>query len=577
MATRGDEECIEVRLKASDIDRISAAFEVDVVTPETLRRPYAIPVHVQRAVGYTRDFERLLEKGNVRAIDHGEFQQCVDKLITIRDECDEGANRREVLCLQRCRRGGKTFMATAVASQLENHFKGNDHAPFVILISMNNRSKVAGTETAMNAILSRIAYELDRDQAGKRPSFYEFLKKYSSFDAVIEWVENNEIILLIDELNIIEPSRAEYDPMSLFLDALVGREGSALLYTTHHRLEQDLCQGREGEDDTGHLSSRPHCWQPMPRIETEACIRHMKRTHQFWSAVLRGRIPALLALEQQFIHDFMPGNQQDDATRHLMFNAILDGNIEHLEAGRKKFRAYAYLLRNDDGKNIHVWPPFLCAQESVLGEKCPNLRAVLEAPDTNPSKAFEALAELAVAIQLMSTKPRYRDIIPRHSGVSLDNPIAPIASTAVFEIPAEAQTIDALRNAVDDLLEKDRELFTNVLQIVVIPLFSEFPIYDFFLLHRHRNLFGSWKKCTVAAGYQCKQGTKYPDRAHRAVRGVKKSIWIEGRAPTSRRGADRHGWTLLSREEHRRLLGESLYAALPSDPKDGVCGYCGID
>ena len=28
-----DEDCIEVRLKASDFDRISAAFEVDVVTP----------------------------------------------------------------------------------------------------------------------------------------------------------------------------------------------------------------------------------------------------------------------------------------------------------------------------------------------------------------------------------------------------------------------------------------------------------------------------------------------------------------------------------------------------------------
>lgn len=342
---KAHEECIEVRLKASDFDRISAVYEVDVATPETKRRPYTIPVHVQRAIGYTRQFERLLEKGNVRAIDHGEFQQCVDKLIEIRDDCDEGANRREVLCLQRCRRGGKTFMATAVASRLENHFEGNDHAPFVILISMNNRTKLAGTETAMNAILSRIAYELHRDQAPKKQSFYEFLKKYSSFDAVIEWVENNEIILLIDELNIIKSSRAEYDPMNLFLDALVGREGSALLYTTHHRLEQDLRQGREGEDGTGHLSSRPHCWQPMPRIETEACIRHMKRNHQFWSAVLRGRIPALLALEQRFIDEFMPGNQQDDAFRHLMFNAILDGNIEHLEAGRKKFRAYAYTKR----------------------------------------------------------------------------------------------------------------------------------------------------------------------------------------------------------------------------------------
>ena len=366
-------------------------------------------------------------------------------------------------------------MATAVASQLEKKFEGDEQAPFVVFISLSSTSKLSKKETAMDAILSRVAYELDNNS--KELSFYQFLKRYFNFDAIIDWIEWNKVILLIDELNIIEPKRAEYGRMSLFLDALAGRKGSALLYTTHHRLEKDLLQGR------------PHCWQPMPRLNTEACIRHMKRTEHFWSAVLRGRIPALLVLDQHLIDGFMPGTYQDDASRHLLFNAILDGNIDYLEAGRKTFRAYSCLLRNEDGEPIHVSPPFLCAQKAVLGKACPHLRAVLEAPDTNPSKAFAALAELAVARHLMSSSPRYHhNLIPRHSGVSLDDAFA---ATAIFEIGAEAQTIKALRIAVDDRLAKDNERYASVMQMVVIPLFSEFPIYDFFLFHRHR----CWRSC----------------------------------------------------------------------------------
>lgn len=73
-------------------------------------------------------------------------------------------------------------------------------------------------------------------------------------------------------------------------------------------------------------------------------------------------------------------------------------------------------------------------------------------------------------------------------------------------------------------------------------------------------------------------GTKYPDTEHKAARGVKKSIWIEGRAPVARRGSsESHGWTLLSREEHRELFLRNLstlYAALPGDREDDVCEYC---
>jgi hypothetical protein len=574
----GSEEFVEVRLKASEFKQISELYEVDVITPDPKRPPFAIPLSFDsghRVFGYSKRFKALLDAGNVQAVDHGEFKKCVDKLVQIRDESDEGTNRREVVCLQRCRRGGKTFMATAVASQLEKHFEEDDQAPFIIFVSMNHhKTKLSRTETAMSAVLSRVAYELEPPPPDQ--TFYQFLKKYSNFDAVIGWIQRNSVILLIDELNIISPKREEYEDLSLFLDSLVGREGSALLYTTHHSLQTDLRRGWEEEDDDNQLSSRPHCWHPMPRLNTRSCIRRMNREEHLWSAVLRGRIPALFVLDQEYIANFMPDRKPDTATRRLIFDAVLNGDISELEAGRTQFRSYAYLLKKEN-ENVHVWPPFLCAQKSVLGKDCPNLRKALESPDVNQPKAFEALAELAVVLQLMSSIPRYRNIIPRHSKVTLNKCFD---ATAIFEIGAEAENIADLRQAVEERLVNKQELYANVLQIVVIPLFPDFPTYDFFLFHRPSGWLGQNRRCSIAAGYQCKMGSKYPDEKQKAARGVKSSIWIEGRgAATGHKGSDKkYGWTLLSRKEHQELLGESLFAALPpADDDEDFCADCNRD
>ena len=474
---------IEVRLRVRQVDlqQISQQYEVDLETPDATR-PYAIPLAVgrRRAFGssrYKEMFQKKIDEGNIRAVDHGEFRQCAKRLIDLCACCDDGLTRNEVVCLQRCRRGGKTFMATAVAAMLENHFNNDDQSPFVIFISMNQWSKLMGYEMAKDAVLSRIAYELAQDE---RP-FNQFFKHYSNFDEVGEWVVDNNVVLLIDELNVIPVTRGTYSDMSVFLDNLAGRKGSALLYTTHHRLQEDVQQGRDDEERTDQLSTRPHFCQPMPRFNAVACIRHMKRTEQFWSAVLRGRIPALLVLPPEHIETFMPVELFYKNARGPMFDAILDGDIRRLESGRNKFRSYAYLLKKSGGGATHVFPPFLCAQESVLGMDCPHLRTVLQSPDTNHPKAFEALAELAVALQLMSSTPRYRNIVPRHPDVSRENCIE---ATAIFEIEAEHQNLNDLRGAVEKRLENEREQYADVRQIVVIPQYSEFPVYDFFLFHR---------------------------------------------------------------------------------------------
>lgn len=267
--------------------------------------------------------------------------------------------------------------------------------------------------------------------------------------------------------------------------------------------------------------------------------------------------------------------QPDTATRQLMFDAVLDGSISSLEAGRTAFRSYAYLLQKGIDDSVHVWPPFLCAQKSVLGKDCPNLRGNLQSPEMNLPKAFEALSQLAVILQLMSSTPRYKELVPRHPKVTDQNSFD---AKAIFEIEAEARTIEDLRRAVQMRLTNNQELYAKTLQIVVIPVFSEFPVYDFFLFHRQASFLGqNASRCVVAAGYQCKMGKQYPDREHRAVRGIRRSIWIEGRGPVARRKASDqiHGWKLLSREEHQRFFGESLFAALPpAEEDDDLCKYC---
>lgn len=568
-------EWVEVRLKRMHLQEVSKNYEVEYITTEARRRPFTIPVDigVRRVFGYQQRFAETLEEGNIRAVNHGEFQKCAEKLIHVHNSSDMGTNRGQVVCLQRCRRGGKTFMATAVASLLEQYvepFGNTNQLPFVIFISMNNWSRLGPNETAMDAVLSRIAYELVDDD---HITFYEFIKNYTNFNAVRTWVQQNKIILLIDELNVISPKRAEYQDMSMFLDLLVSRKGGALLYTTHHRIEADLRAGREDEEDYVGLSTRPHFWQPMPRLNTLACIRYMDRAESFWSAVLRGRIPALLVLEQQDIENFMPLKRLNWATRQLMFNSILDGDIEKLEAGRTAFRSYAYLLKKGTDDAVQVWPPFLCAQKSVLGKDCPNLRANLQCPEINQPRAFEALAQLAVILQLMSSNPRYslhNKLVPRHPNVSSDNSFE---ATAIFEVGEEIRTIPDLRKAVQARIVSEQGLYKDILQIVVIPLFSDFPIYDFFLFHRCQGFFRRSPKYNIAAGYQCKMGTKYPDEQHRAERGITKSIWIEGRGPVTRQNGKKNGWTLLSREEHQRFFGESLFAALPLG-NDDACSHC---
>jgi hypothetical protein len=564
-----DDEFVEVRLKPSDLEKICADYAVDVITPKKTRLPFEIPRSVPHSFGYTQEFQEILREGDIKAVDHGEFQECADKLINVCKETDKGLYRPPAISLQRCRRGGKTFMSYAVASLLEDHYRDDDTAPFVIFISMNSTSRLFDTETAMNAVLARIAFELVRGvRSSNAMPFFKFRKQYVNFEAVSEWIEKNNVILIIDELNVVEPTRDEYETMSQFLDNLIGRRGCALLYTTHHKLQADLI--REGQpQQLPFLSLRAHLWQPIPRFNSVVCVRHMGRSGSLWSAVLRGRIPALFVLPLDQIKDFMSlVSINGDTTRRDIFDAVLTGDISKLETGREVLRAYAYLLKRD-GLSIHAWPPFLIAQHFVLGKNCPNMRAVLEAPDTNQAKAFEALSQLAVVLRLLSSSSNACNYVPRHPQIKKSDAFS---ATAIFEVGGEVTDIAQLRKAVIKEFSNNRN--KDVRQVVVIPLFESFPVYDFFLFFRARFKTKDWK---IAVGYQCKMGTKYPDSKHQAVGEVGKSVWIEGRSPITRLDPSnkRHGWILLSREDHLHLLGESMFSALPLVENEGHgCDKC---
>lgn len=299
-----DSGYVEVRLTAEGLERLYQSGEqIEVLTPSRRRPSFQIPTNLPRQFRYTEIFQDILRQGQVRAVDHGEFQACADKLIDVCGKSDRGLYRPPAISIQRCRRGGKTFMSYAVAAVLEKYYEENDQGPFVIFISLNSTTRLSESETAQGAILCRIAYELVRDQ--KKGPFHSFRKQYQDFDAVADWIVENKVILLIDELNVVLPTAEDFETMSLFLDDLVGREGSALLYTTHHKIDPDLLRDREREG-APFLSLRTHSWQAIPRFNSLSCIRHMGRPESFWSAVLRGRIPALLVLPQEDIRNFLP-------------------------------------------------------------------------------------------------------------------------------------------------------------------------------------------------------------------------------------------------------------------------------
>jgi hypothetical protein len=136
-------------------------------------------------------------------------------------------------------------------------------------------------------------------------------------------------------------------------------------------------------------------------------------------------------------------------------------------------------------KPLFAWSPFMVAQNDVLGKDYPSLRGPLENPGIDEPKAFEALTQLAVLVRLLSKQSHPLVPVNPEIGDSV------FKGTEMFHISADVENLEGIVTAVHDRYV----MTTQVVQVVAVPLFSSFPAYDFFLMHK---IGGEWK---VAAGY----------------------------------------------------------------------------
>lgn len=531
---------------------------------------FEIPSPPKLTRDFGAEFQRMLDFVNVNEVDHGEFERAADLVIAQSCRIDDAGQRPAAVAIQRCRRGGKTFMLHAVASLLCEKAKLQQHTSQVIFISMNSSTPYDPIrEDPYQAITSRVAWEL----CGREGNFRHFKQKYTDCGVVDEWLTGGDrrIILLIDELNVLDPSADKYTDMSALLDNLVQRLGCALLYSTHNRSTANLLRGRNaGNTNDLTLSKRDHWWTPIPRIQTTKCVQGMLQDSpeqpSFWCAVLRGRIPALL-VEKKVIPNFSVGSLVDSASpeeRSLCLAAVITGEIDRLPNGRNLFRAYSYMSERfqkggDDQQQYFSWPPFMIAQSSILGKNYRRFRATLENPDVDEPKAFEAITQLAILVRLMARE--HHKLAPLHCDIT--TACNALEGTEMLHVAESATSLKGILNEVKARFFEA----PKVLQVVAVPIFASFPTYDFFLLHRDGN-----NKWNVVVGYQCKQGTETPSED--AWDDVPTSVWIEGKCRRYRVQDDgrrvqeklHRGWVMLGESNQADLLGVSVSEALPQDP-----------
>mmetsp|Transcript_24515 Transcript_24515/g.58165 ORF Transcript_24515/g.58165 Transcript_24515/m.58165 type:complete len:577 (+) Transcript_24515:284-2014(+) len=504
------------------------------------------------------EFGFLVER--VNAINHGEFEKAVEMLLeeASRDDA-HGEARCSTFALQRCRRGGKTFMLHNVASKLTQKIDDETH---VIFISLNSTSRYIAGEDAYQAILGRIAWEYTGNYF--TTSYDDFSEQHTDFREVNLWVRSNKVILVVDELNVITPDAPNYSKMSRFLDELVGRRGCSLIYSTHLRDTTDLLRDRLAGESAS-LSFRNHEWLMIPRIVNENCLRGLRNDWNtqpsFWCAVLRGRLPALLVQPQRHIElygqDLFRNASVEERVAALA--AVITGEIGSLPNTRNQFRAYSYMserFTTHERTARFAWPPFLVSQWGVLGKECGSLRTNLEDPSIDEAKAFEALTQLAVLVRLLSAQ--HHELVPHNMNIPDGRSFE---ATEILHVAHSATTITGVIEAVR--IEFSQR--PDVLQVVAVPYYASFPMYDFFVLHRADDV--RWR---IAAGYQCKQGNEYPTGD--ASPDVPLSIWIEGKCRKYRIAEDgAHvqktislGWIILGESGQLSMLGVSVSEALPA-------------
>jgi hypothetical protein len=124
---------------------------------------------------------------------------------------------------------------------------------------------------------------------------------------------------------------------------------------------------------------------------------------------------------------------------------------------------------------------------------CEGRTALHYDPSVDAGKAFEALVQLAVLVRLHSVQ--HHKLVPHH-------PDPDILQWGAFGATEEFHTLNSVAAIAAIPEEEVKRAFAtkgDVMQLVVVPYFASFPLYDFFVLHRNSN----GKEWMVAAGHPC--------------------------------------------------------------------------
>jgi len=245
--------------------------------------------------------------------------------------------------------------------------------------------------------------------------------------------------MIIDDLNLIPPAAHKYDVLAQFLEIIAAADGSAVLYSTHNRNVSDLLRGPA-------LSVRGHLLVPMPKFETKSCVEGMIRNRtirvpqSWWNGMMRGRAPGLSLLIGGEVNRLME-RPLDDTERIATLKAAITGNASMLPKVHNGICAFSLMadVKAIDGyETLYRWPPCLLASEAVFGSKDEELSDLLQRPNLNDSKSYEALFALAVYIRLASNERH--PLVPVATDVDDSNAFE---STSVVYPSASAASLEA--------------------------------------------------------------------------------------------------------------------------------------
>ena len=108
--------------------------------------------------------------------------------------------------------------------------------------------------------------------------------------------------------------------------------------------------------------------------------------------MLRGRIPAMVCFPNEEIQQYIPQGEELFVDRQLALGAVLTGRADGLLPGRDRFRSFCYIIaqheRSASRRPVFLWPPFIVAQEAVIGKNLCGLRKRFERPDLDHAHAF---------------------------------------------------------------------------------------------------------------------------------------------------------------------------------------------